>query len=123
MKKLAGFLLVAVIAGAASGCVVRTRGTVHVAAPLVVVDAPPPPRPVVVEARPGFIWIEGRHAYRGGRYVWMDGRWEVDRAGHRWVQGRWERRGHGHIWVDGRWESHGGRDNGPNRRVVREPHR
>jgi hypothetical protein len=109
MKKLTGFLLVTILAGAAAGCLVRTRGHVHVA-PVAVVEveeAPPPPRQVVVESRPGFVWIEGRYAYRGGRYEWVNGRWEKDRGGHRWIQGRWERRGRRHVWVEGRWESHG----------------
>ena len=124
MKKLSSFLLVAVIASAAAGCVVRTRGTVDVT-PVAVVEveeAPPPPRTVVVETRPGFVWIEGRWNYRGGRYVWNDGRWEHERVNHVWVQGRWEQRGRRHVWVDGRWEAHAGpavRDhrNGP---VVRD---
>lgn len=107
MKKL--LLLVTLLAGA-SGCLVRTHGSVQVA-PVAVVEveeAPPPPRAVVVESRPGFVWIDGRWAHRGGRYMWIDGRWERERVGHRWVQGRWERRGRRHVWVDGRWENHGG---------------
>lgn len=110
MRKLTSFLIVTILAGAAAGCVVRTRGTVAVA-PVAVVEVeeePPPPRAVVVTARPGFVWIEGRWAYRGGRYVWLDGRWEAERRGHRWVQGRWERRGRRHVWVEGRWEGGGG---------------
>lgn len=110
MKKLSSFLIVTFLAGAATGCVVRTRGAVRVA-PVAVVEveeAPPPPRRVVVQSRPGFIWIEGRWAHRGGRYVWIDGRWETERRGYRWVQGRWERRGRRHVWVEGRWEGGGG---------------
>jgi hypothetical protein len=110
MKKLSSFLIITFLAGAAAGCVVRTRGSVQVA-PVAVVEveeAPPPPRAVVIESRPGFVYVEGRWAYRGGRYVWLDGRWERERPGRRWVQGRWERRGRRHVWVEGRWEGGAG---------------
>jgi hypothetical protein len=95
-------LLFAVIAS--TGCLVHPDGTVQVATPAVVVAPPPPPpqRPIAV-VRPGFVWIDGHHAYRGGRYVWVEGRYELDRSGHRWVQGRWARRGNGHVWVEGHW--------------------
>jgi hypothetical protein len=104
MKKL--YCVVVVAAVAVSGCVVSSRGHIRVRAPTIVISAPPPPppRPVVV-ARPGFVWIEGRQVYRGGRYVWVEGRYEADRAGHHWVQGRWERNGEGHVWVEGHWET------------------
>ncbi len=108
MKKLTGLLVVTLLAGAASGCLVRTRGHVHVA-PVAVVEveeAPPPPPPnrvIVRTTRPGFVWIEGRHVYRGGRYVWVEGRWERERRNQRWVQGRWERRGRRHVWIEGHW--------------------
>jgi len=108
-----------------TGCVVRAQG--HVSAPVAYVEVeeePPPPRVVVVPAaRPGFIWIEGRWVYGGGRYTWRDGYWERERVGQVWEQGRWERRGRGHVWVDGRWRAGGGggpavrdhRDNPPPR--------
>lgn len=105
MKKLTGLLLVTLLAGAANGCVVRTRGHVQVA-PVAVVEVeeePPPPQPERVIIRPGFVWIEGRYAYRGGRYVWVGGRYERERRGHRWHPGRWERRGRRHVWIEGRW--------------------
>ena len=113
MKKTIGVLLFATLAALpATGCVVHGR----VRAPVAVVEVhepPPPPPPrarVVVTTRPGFVWVEGRHAYQNGRYVWIDGRYERERGGHRFVQGRWERRGRGHVWVDGRWERHSVRD-------------
>ena len=107
MKNTAGTLVFAALLALPSvGCVVRTRGYVR---PVAVVEVevdeePPPPRHVVVESRPGFIYIEGRHVHRNGHYEWVDGRWERQRVGHRWVQGRWERRGRRHVWVEGRWE-------------------
>jgi len=121
MKKLSSLLLVTLVASAASGCVVRTRGHVRVA-PVAVVEveeAPPPPRTVVVETRPGFVFVQGHWNYRGGRYVWLAGHWERERANHVWVQGRWERRGNRHVWVEGRWEAH----RGPAVRDHREPKR
>lgn len=123
MKKLSSFLFVAIIGSVATGCVVRGGVVAEPVAVVEVEEAPPPPRTVVVETRPGFVWIEGRWIYRGNRYVWSDGRWERERGGHVWVQGRWEQRGRRHVWVEGRWEARGEvRDNrrGP---VVRDHRR
>jgi len=94
--------------GAASGCVVEARG--HVAAPVAVVEVeadeePPPPRQVVVETRPGFIFIEGHWVRHGGRWEWSDGHWERQRTNYVWVQGHWERRGRRSVWVEGEWRA------------------
>jgi hypothetical protein len=98
---------------ALGGCLVRghASGGFYATGPDVVVveSEPPPPRVVVMPAaRPGFIWIEGRWDWRGGRWMWMDGRWERERVGYVWAPGRWERRGRGHVWVEGRWNGGGG---------------
>jgi hypothetical protein len=106
---LGSFLLAATLLGTVGGCVVEARG--HVAAPVAVVEVeeePPPPRTVVVETRPGFVFIEGRWFRSGGRWEWQDGRWERERVGHVWVAGRWERRGHKHVWVEGQWRATAG---------------
>lgn len=103
-KSLIALLFAATLVPA---CYVQGSARVH--GPVAVVEveeAPPPPRRVVVESRPGFVWIEGRYVYRHRRYVWVDGRWERSRPHHRWVQGRWERRGRRHVWVEGRWVRH-----------------
>lgn len=105
MKKntLGSLLLAALLLPA---CMVHGSGSAYVSGPAVVVEVeeePPPPRRVVVQARPGFVWIEGRYVRRGGRWHWNDGHWERARTGHVWVQGRWERRGKKHVWVEGRW--------------------
>lgn len=109
LKNLLGSLAVAgLIATAASGCVVRAHG--HVGGPVVyteVEEEPPPPRVVVVDTRPGYIWVEGRWTRNGGRWVWRDGYYERERAGYVWEQGRWERRGRGHVWVEGKWRTGG----------------
>jgi hypothetical protein len=112
-------LLAATLLGTAGGCVVEARG--HVSAPVAVVEVdeePPPPRTVVVETRPGFVFIEGRWYRSGGRWEWQDGRWERERTGHVWVAGRWERRGNKHVWIEGSWRASAG---GPAVRDHREP--
>jgi hypothetical protein len=107
LKHVLGSLALAGALGAlTAGCVVRAHG--HVGAPVAYVEveeAPPPPRVVVVDTRPGFIWIEGRWVRHGSRWVWRDGYWERQRSGYYWEQGRWERRGNRHVWVDGRWRA------------------
>jgi hypothetical protein len=98
--------LAAAIAASAGGCMVTARG--HIAAPVAVVEvdeAPPPPRAVVVETRPGFIFIQGHWSRNGGRWEWRDGYWERERSGYVWDEGRWETRGRGHVWVEGRWRA------------------
>lgn len=107
------FAIVALAAAASAGCVVRARG--RVSAPVAYVEVqeePPPPRVVVVDTRPGMIWVEGRWARHGNRWQWRDGYYERERAGYVWEQGRWERRGRGYVWVEGRWRGGGGYNNG-----------
>ena len=108
-KNLLGSLaLVSAIVAGASGCVVRAHG--HIGAPVAIVEVeeePPPPRAVIVETRPGFVFIQGRWDRRGNQWAWRDGYWERERVGHVWEDGRWERRGRGHVWVEGRWRAGG----------------
>ena len=106
---------------AAGGCVVSAHG--HIMAPTAVVEVdeePPPPRAVVVETRPGFVFIQGHWDRVGNRWAWRDGYWERERAGYVWEQGRWETRGRGHVWVEGSWRASGG---GPVVRDHREERR
>ena len=108
LKNTLGSLAIAASLGTLGGCLVRAQG--HVAAPVAYVEVeeePPPPRTVVVETRPGFIWVEGRWMRHGNRWDWRDGYYERERPGYAWEQGRWERRGNGHVWVEGRWRSGG----------------
>ena len=105
---LASLAIAGSFAALASGCVVRAQG--HIAAPVAYVEVeeePPPPRAVIVETRPGFIWVEGRWVRRGGQWTWRDGYYERERVGYVWEQGRWERRGRGHVWVEGSWRANG----------------
>ena len=99
------------LAASLVGCVVSAHGRVVAPAPVAVVEVdeePPPPRAVVMDSRPGFIFIEGRWVHNGGRWVWRDGYYERERVGYSWDQGRWERRGNRHVWVDGHWRGGGG---------------
>jgi hypothetical protein len=59
------FAAIAVSAPLLTGCVARER--VYVAGP--------PRRVVVVESRPGLVWVPGHWVrYRGGE-VWVEGHW------------------------------------------------
>jgi hypothetical protein len=101
-------MLTAALVSTVSGCTIEARG--HVAAPVAVVEVdeePPPPRRVVIETRPGFIFVEGRWVRHGGRWDWVDGHYERERVGHVWVPGRWERRGNHHVWIEGEWRAGG----------------
>lgn len=92
----------------ATGCVVRGSAGVRVAPPVAVVEVdsePPPPRYEEVVVRPGFVWVQGRWNYEGGRWVWMNGRYERERAGYMYAPGRWEQRGNRHVWVEGEWRA------------------
>jgi hypothetical protein len=111
-SSLGSFLLTAALLGTAAGCTVEAHGRVVAPRPVIGVEVeveeePPPPRTVVVETRPGFVFIEGRWFRRGGRWEWQDGRWERERVGHVWVAGRWERRGNRHVWIEGSWRAGG----------------
>src|SRR6185503_4924201 len=108
---VSSLVLSATLLGLGGGCVVETRTRARVVAPpppaavveVEVEEAPPPPRAVVVQTRPGFVWVEGRWYRRHGRWEWRDGYWERERRGYVWVPGRWDRRGRHHVWVEGSW--------------------
>ncbi|HEY0195469.1 MAG TPA: hypothetical protein VGC42_30350 [Kofleriaceae bacterium] len=109
-------MLAATLVGVGAGCRVQGQATVTEPVATVEVDeAPPPPRNVVVESRPGFVFIEGRWSRRNNQWAWNDGHWERERSGQSWVSGRWEQRGNKHVYVEGRWQAGGG-----NREVVRD---
>ena len=68
-----------------------------------------PPRPVHVGVMgqapgPGFVWIEGYHAWRGEAYVWVPGRWVRPPRRHaRWIRPRYRHVRGGWVFVPGRW--------------------
>ena len=74
-----------------------------------VVYVPTGPPPLVVENRvvapgPGYVWVQGYHAWNGNAYVWTPGRWERLPEGRRgWVPGHWVHTRHGWYWVEGHW--------------------
>ena len=63
------------------------------------------PRPV--NARPGYVWIEGYWKWSAfyGTYIWVDGMWETDRPGYVWVPGYWESTPYGYFWIEGYWQA------------------
>jgi hypothetical protein len=109
--------LAAAIATVTPACRLTATGRVRPA--VVVYEQPPPPRPVQVAPRSGYIYIEGRWNWQNGNWVWADGHWERDRSGYGWEQGRWERRGDAWHWVEGRWVAGGSAGGG----VVVRDHR
>lgn len=133
-------LVVAVGLSASTACAVRGHGTVRT-------STPPPPRAVVVESRPGYVWVHGNWELQNGYWVWRDGYWVRDRPGYVYIQGRWvhdggrqryvrgywQPRREGHVWVPGAWvevrgrtewrEGHWRRDDHRDARDVRRRHR
>lgn len=117
MRKQLGALVLVV---AMSGCYVRGGGAFHVRAnPIatlanvaittaVIAATIAPPIVASVEyydygARPGFVWVNGRHTYVNGAYTWQAGFWQPERANHYWIQGHWQAQGNQWVWVDGQW--------------------
>ncbi len=75
---------------------------------VVVRYAPPPPLRgvrVVVERRPGFVWVTGHWEYSSlaRRYVWVPGHYIQARPGHGYRPGLWKRTPRGWVWVPPRW--------------------
>jgi len=68
-----------------------------------------PPRPVHVGVvgvtpGPGYVWVEGYHAWRGGAYAWVPGRWaRPPRPGVVWVAPHYRHVNGGYVFVAGRW--------------------
>lgn len=119
MRKLALLLLLVV---PASGCVVRAHGRINpvgsvlltglavatVANTAVAVSMAPP---AVVDvgyygyARPGYVWVNGRHSWNGSAWVWSPGYYQTARANQVWIQGSWQAQGNRWVWVDGYWSA------------------
>jgi len=91
--------LSATLVTALAACTVSGRGVI-----VADVEPPPPRARVVIESRPGRVWINGHWARIDDRWEWEEGYWEVEHPGHRWVEGRWEAREGRYFWVEGRWE-------------------
>jgi len=68
-----------------------------------------PPMPVHVGVvgvapGPGFVWMEGYHAWRGGAYAWVPGRWvRPPRPAAVWIPPHYNRVPGGWVFVRGHW--------------------
>jgi hypothetical protein len=100
---IAGALSAACTAGY-SGYTTTGTATVYTATPRV---APPPPRVVYRDHRPGYVYVQGRWVWDGYQWTWVEGRWLRQRAGYVYDQGYWDRRGDTYVWVSGRWTPRG----------------
>ena len=68
-------------------------------------DEPPAPIPEYIPASPdpGYVWIGGYWAWRGGWY-WNAGRFARPPArGATWASGAWVRGARGWVWQGGHW--------------------
>ncbi|HMG52480.1 MAG TPA: IPT/TIG domain-containing protein [Kofleriaceae bacterium] len=70
-------------------------------------EAPPSPREERIEARAGFVWIQGRWDWRAGKWDWIPGHWERERAGKHWNPGHWDKQGDHWLYVEGGWGAGG----------------
>jgi hypothetical protein len=86
-------LLAAALPILLGGCYVAGRGTVAYEA------SPPPPRVVVVDARPGYVWVDGHWSWNYNRWYWNNGYYLVDRPGYTWIQGSY----YGRRYRPGYW--------------------
>ena len=81
-----------------SGCYVHGRGTVAYA-----YTDPPPPRYTYVEARPGYVWVDGYWYWQNSNWAWRNGYYAAERPGYYWVQGTYvQRRYRPGYWSRGR---------------------
>jgi hypothetical protein len=76
---------------------IKVNIVVPVAPPLVVVEAPPPPRV-------GYVWAPGYWRWDGARHVWSQGHWEQVREGHRYKPAAWHRDGDNWRFQEGGWK-------------------
>jgi len=76
------------------------------AAPVTVVQAPPPPvqETVVVAPAPGYVWVGGEWVWVSNRWVWAPGHWgAAPYRGAVWVRGGWYHTPRGWYHYGGRW--------------------
>jgi len=113
MRTLERILRIGLVAGllGAAGCYASTYGygtygysSGYSTYGVVAVSTPPPaPVDVYFDARPGYVWVQGRWVYSGSQWIWQQGYWESARAGHVYVDGYWDYRGSQYVWIDGYW--------------------
>ena len=83
-----------------------TAGIASASEVIIRVAPPPPVRVGVVGVAPGpgFVWMDGYHAWRGGAYVWVPGRWvRPPRPAAVWVPPHYKRVQGGWVFVPGHW--------------------
>src|SRR6266540_4312739 len=89
MKKL---ILAAALPALLAGCYVAPQDPDYL-------PGPPAPQYVVVEQRPGYLWIDGHWGWYSDRWAWADGYYVVDRPGYVWMGGGY----HGRSYYPGHW--------------------
>ena len=92
--------------GMSTGCYVTGTGRVHGGA-VVAYSAPPPARVVVVDSRPGYVWVDGQYNWVNGQWVWYDGYWVPERTGYVYVAGYWRPHGSRYVYVQPTWRARG----------------
>jgi hypothetical protein len=74
--------------------------------PIIIREAPPPPRRENRPRRPGpgFVWVPGYYVVRGNHWEWAGGHWErPPRPGAVWVEPRYQRHGDAYDFSFGFW--------------------
>lgn len=71
-----------------------------------VMVGPPAPRMEVqpLAPGPGYVWIAGHWAWRGGGHVWLGGHWALPPGpGYVWAPARWINEGGAFRFFEGHW--------------------
>ncbi|MDB5873979.1 MAG: hypothetical protein JWQ07_3421 [Ramlibacter sp.] len=74
---------------------------------IVSVGPPPPVREAAPRPRPGYVWAEGHHEWRGHQYVWVPGHWLEARNGYEYRSPHWVQRDGQWVMTGGNWERRG----------------
>ena len=79
---------------------------IGIPAPIVVREAPPPPRiveRVYTSPGPGYLWVPGHYTWAENRWVWIEGTWVMaPQPNAYWVDGRWNP--DTRQWIEAHWE-------------------
>jgi hypothetical protein len=73
--------------------------------PVIIVNAPPPPRyEALPRPRKGQEWAPGHWTWTGHKHKWTPGHWEKVRAGHYYQQPVWQQSNNGWYMAPGGWQ-------------------